>query len=202
MGPILFRPMAESDWAEVESIYRAGIATGHATFETAPPATWAAFTAGKRPELSLVAIDSTGRVLGWVAASPVSTRAVYAGVVEHSIYIHPGVAGHGVGRRLLAAFLDLTDQHGIWTVQSSIFPENTASLRLHERAGFRAVGQRERIACMAYGPHAGQWRDTILVERRTDGERSEGASSANTHPHTQSSAPSNRIFTPNRLQES
>ena len=88
-----------------------------------------------------------------------------------NIYIHPDAAGHGVGRRLLAAFLDLTDQRGIWTVQSSIFPENTASLRLHERAGFRAVGRRERIARMAYGPHAGQWRDTILVERRTAGER-------------------------------
>lgn len=171
MGPILFRPMAESDWPVVESIYRAGIATGHATFETAPPETWAAFTAGKRSELSLVAVDSTGRVLGWVAASLVSARAVYAGVVEHSIYIHPDAAGHGVARHLLAAFLDRTDQHGMWTVQSSIFPENTASLCLHERAGFRTVGRRERIARMTYGPHAGRWRDTILVERRTSGER-------------------------------
>lgn len=202
MESLQFRPMVEADWPEVESIYRAGIATGHATFEATPPTTWATFTAGKRPELSLVAVDSNGRVLGWVAASLVSARAVYAGVVEHSIYIHPGAAGHGVGRRLLAAFLDLTDQHGIWTVQSSIFPENTASLRLHERAGFRTVGRRERIARMTYGPHAGQWRDTILVARRTAGERSEGASSANMHPHTHSSDPSNRIFTPNRLQES
>lgn len=202
MEPLRFRAMAEPDWPVVESIYRAGIATGHATFETAPPATWAAFTASKRPELSLVAVNSTGQVLGWAAASPVSARAAYAGVIEHSIYIHPDAAGHGVGRRLLAAFLDLTDQHGIWTVQSSIFPENTASLRLHERAGFRAVGRRERIARMTYGPHAGQWRDTILVERRTAGERSEGASPANMHPHTQSSAPSNRTFTTNRLQES
>lgn len=182
MEPLRFRPMAEADWAEIEGIYRAGIATGHATFEAAPPETWAAFTAGKRPELSLVAVDSNGRVLGWVAASLVSARAVYAGVVEHSIYIHPVAAGHGVGGRLLAAFLDLTDQHGIWTVQSSIFPENTASLRLHEHAGFRTVGRRERIARMAYGPHAGQWRDTILVERRTAGERSEGSSSTNMHP--------------------
>lgn len=127
---------------------------------------------------------------------------MYAGVVEHSIYIHPDAAGRGVGSRLLAAFLDLTDQRGMWTVQSSIFPENTASLRLHERAGFRAVGRRERIARMTYGPHAGQWRDTILVERRTAGERSEAASSANMNPHTQSSAPATRNFTPNRLQES
>lgn len=166
MEPLQFRPMAEADWAEVEGIYRAGIATGHATFETAPPETWAEFTAGKRPELSLVAVDSNGRVVGWVAASPVSTRAAYAGVVEHSIYIHPDAAGHGVGSRLLAAFLDLTDQHGMWTVQSSIFPENTASLRLHERAGFRVVGYREKIARMPYGLLAGQWRDTVLLERR------------------------------------
>ena len=170
MEPLRFRSMRESDWAEVESIYRAGIATGHATFETTPPATWAAFTGGKRSELSLVAVDSNGRILGWVATSLVSARAVYAGVVEHSIYIHPGAAGHGVGRRLLAAFLDLTDQHGIWTVQSSIFPANTASLRLHDRHGFRTVGTRERIALMGYGPLAGTWRDTVLIERRRSGD--------------------------------
>jgi len=166
MEPLRFRQMAESNWAEVENIYRAGIATGHATFETAPPATWAAFTAGKHPELSLVAVDSTGRVLGWAAASRVSARAAYAGVVEHSIYIHPDAASQGVGRRLLAAFLDLTDQHGIWTVLSSIFPENIASLRVHEQAGFRVVGYREKIAQMPYGPMVGQWRDTVLLERR------------------------------------
>lgn len=188
MESLRFRAMAETDWPEVEHIYQAGIATGHATFETAPPETWAAFATGKRPELSLVAIDSEGQVLGWAAASPVSARAVYTGVVEHSIYIHPDAAGHGVGSALLTAFLDLADQVGVWTVQSSIFPENTASLGLHERAGFRVVGRRERIARMESGPNAGRWRDTLLVERRTAAdfteERGEGASSANMHPHT------------------
>ncbi|HLR44354.1 GNAT family N-acetyltransferase [Leucobacter triazinivorans] len=206
MESLQFRPMVEADWPEVENIYRAGIATGHATFETAPPNTWAAFATGKRPELSLVAVDSEGQVLGWAAASPVSARAVYAGVVEHSIYIHPDAAGHGVGSALLTAFLELADQVGVWTVQSSIFPENTASLRLHERAGFRVVGRRERIARMEAGPYAGRWRDTLLVERRTTADpaeaRGEGASSTNMHPHAHSSGPSTRIFTLNRLQKS
>lgn len=128
------------------------------------------------------------------------------GVVEHSIYIHPDAAGQGVGSRLLAAFLAVADHAGIWTVQSSIFPENTASLRLHERAGFRTVGRRERIARMDYGPHAGRWRDTILVERRTPadpaGSHAEVASSVNMHTHTCPSDLSTRIFTPNRLQDS
>ena len=159
--------MVESDWPDVEGIYRAGIATGHATFETAPPGTWVDFAAGKRLDLSFVAISSSGEVLGWVAASPVSSRAVYAGVVEHSIYIQPTAAGRGIGSRLLAAFLVAADQTGVWTIQSSIFPENLSSLRLHERAGFRTVGRRERIARMSYGPLSDQWRDTILLERRS-----------------------------------
>lgn len=204
MQPPRFRPMLESDWPDIETIYQAGINTGHATFETAPPADWASFTAGKHPTLSVVAVDSADRILGWAAASPVSARTVYAGVVEHSIYIHLEAAGHGVGTQLLSAFLDLADQAGIWTIQSSIFPENTASLRLHERAGFRVVGRRERIARMTYGPHAGRWRDTILVERRTPDadEQSEGASSANKQPHTTPNDTSTRIFTPIRLQNS
>lgn len=206
MEALHFRPMVEADWPEVEHIYRAGIATGHATFETAPPETWAAFATGKRPELSLVAVDFEGQVLGWAAASPVSARAVYAGVVEHSIYVHPDAAGHGVGSALLTAFLELAEQAGVWTVQSSIFPENIASLRLHERAGFRVVGRRERIARMEAGPCVGRWRDTLLVERRTAGDsteaRGEGAFSANVHPHAQSSDLSTHTFTTNRLQES
>ena len=159
--------MTEADWPAVEMIYRAGIATGHATFESAPPASWEAFTAGKRLDLSLVTTDESGRVQGWVAASPVSVRHAYRGVVEHSIYIHPEAAGRGIRRALLEAFIALADSSGIWTIQSSIFPENIASIRLHERAGFRMIGRRESIARMTYGPHVGQWRDTILLERRS-----------------------------------
>jgi L-amino acid N-acyltransferase YncA len=163
-----FRPMAPEDWPAVEEIYRAGIATGQATFEAAPPARWAEFAGSKRPDLRLVAVDPSGKLLGWAAASPISGRAVYRGVVEHSIYIRPDASGQGVGTRLLGAFLELADRAGVWTVQSSIFPENAASLRLHESAGFRVVGRRERIAQMSHGPQQGDWRDTILIERRVE----------------------------------
>lgn len=104
---------------------------------------------------------------GWAAASPVSSRAVYRGVVEHSVYVATAAHGQGIGRALLRALLDATEQAGCWTVQAGIFPENTASLALHEREGFRIVGRREAIALMTTGPHAGEWRDTLLVERRS-----------------------------------
>lgn len=160
------RPMTPADWPAVEAIYSAGIATGHATFEAEPPPDWTAFASGKRPDLMLVAVDGDDRVLGWAAAGPVSARPVYRGVVEHSVYVDPGAAGRGVGSRLLANLLGLADRSGVWTVQSSVFPENAASLRLHARAGFRVVGRRERIGLMPSGPFAGQWRDTVLIERR------------------------------------
>lgn len=167
MLDLAFRQMTEADWPEVEKIYCSGIATGEATFEPAPPPSWDAFAAGKRQDLMMVAVEPVGWVLGWVAAGQVSTREVYRGVVEHSIYVHDGAAGQGVGSRLLAAFLEKADLSDVWTVQSSVFPSNTASLRLHERAGFRVVGRRERIAQMpVHGPRAGIWRDTLLIERR------------------------------------
>lgn len=165
MSDILIRAMTTADWAAVESIYREGIATGNATFETHPP-TWRVFDAGKLPLGRLVAEDAAGAVIGWVAASPVSSREAYRGVVEHSVYVANEAQGRGVGALLLDAFLRATDGAGVWTVQSSIFPENPRSLALHERAGFRRVGHRERIALMTYGPWTGHWRDTILVERR------------------------------------
>ncbi len=165
MSSVLIRSMTAADWAAVESIYREGIATGNATFETDPP-TWPAFDSGKLSLGRLVAEDTAGSVLGWVAASPVSSREVYRGVVEHSVYVANRARGHRVGSGLLAAFLNAADAAGIWTIQSSIFPENTASLALHDRAGFRRVGHRERIAHMTYGPWSGQWRDTVIVERR------------------------------------
>lgn len=162
------RPLTRADWPAVEAIYREGIATGHATFEAEPPG-WDAFDAGRRPGLRFVA-DLDGAVVGWAAASTVSTRAVYAGVVEHSLYVAAAHRGAGIGGHLLAGFLGATEDAGIWTVQSSIFPENTASLALHAAAGFRTVGIRERIARMSYGPLAGAWRDTVLIERRLPAE--------------------------------
>ena len=160
------RAMTAADWPQVEAIFAAGIAGGEATFETATPE-WEAFDAGKLAQSRLVAVGDDGAVRGWVAASRVSTREAYRGVIEHSVYVHPDHRGEGIGRLLLDAFIAASEDAGVWTIQSSVFPENTASLRLHEAAGFRVVGRRERIARSALGPHAGSWRDTVLIERRS-----------------------------------
>ena len=145
----------------VLTIYQAGIDEGNATFETTAP-TWDAFDRVHLEEHRFVAVDDTGTVLGWAACVPVSDRCVYAGVVEHSVYVGPAARGRGVGRLLLDALINSTEQAGIWTVQSGVFPENTASLALHQRAGFRVVGTRERV-----GQHHGAWRDVVLIERRS-----------------------------------
>lgn len=163
---IRIREMDAADWPAVERIFAEGIAGGEATFEIETP-TWEAFDSGRLRTPRLVAEDPSAGVLGWVAASVVSSRAVYRGVVEHSVYVGEAARGRGVGAALLDAFVAAADGAGIWTIQSSVFPENVASLRLHERAGFRVVGRRERIARSRLGPHAGQWRDTILIERRS-----------------------------------
>jgi phosphinothricin acetyltransferase len=152
--------MTDDHASQVLEIYRLGIATGNATFETEAP-TWAAFTAARLPEHRLVALDGD-RVLGWAACTPVSDRCVYAGVVEHSVYVHPGARGRGVGRALLQALIESTEKAGIWTIQSGIFPENTASLALHHACGFRTIGTREKV-----GRHHGVWRDVLLLERRS-----------------------------------
>lgn len=160
------RSMTGGDWPRVEQIFADGIAGGEATFEIATPS-WAEFDAAKIPEPRLVAVDSAGDVIGWAAASRASTRAAYRGVIEHSVYVAPEHRGQGVGRALLSRFVTDADTAGFWMIQSSVFPENTASLRLHERYGFRVVGRRERIARSQLGPHAGQWRDTVVIERRS-----------------------------------
>ncbi|MFJ9643568.1 GNAT family N-acetyltransferase [Streptomyces sp. NPDC101206] len=146
---------------QVLGIYQAGIDEGNATFERQAP-DWAAFDKAKLPAHRFVALDDAGAVLGWVAATAVSDRCAYAGVVEHSVYVHPDARGRGVAGRLLAALVASTEAAGIWTIQSGIFPENAASLAVHERAGFRVIGTRERI-----GRHHGMWRDVVLLERRS-----------------------------------
>lgn len=158
-------PMEAAHAAQVLAIYQLGIDSGDATFETAAP-NWQGFTAAKLPDHRLVALADDGRVRGWAAVSPVSDRHVYAGVVEVSVYVHPEARGRGVGATLLDALLASTDSAGIWTVQAGIFPENTASLALHHRAGFRTIGTRERI-----GRQHGRWRDVVLIERRSDAVR-------------------------------
>ncbi|MFD8824631.1 GNAT family N-acetyltransferase [Streptomyces sp. NPDC059605] len=154
-------PLTAEHAEQVLAIYRAGIDEGDATFETSPP-TWEEFDAAKLPGHRFAALDEAGAVLGWVAASRVSDRCAYAGVVEHSVYVHPAARGRGIASALLGALVDSTERAGIWTVQSGIFPENTASLAVHRRAGFRVIGTRERI-----GRHRGVWRDVVLVERRS-----------------------------------
>lgn len=160
-------PMSVAEWPEVEAIYAEGIATGIATFEASPPS-WEAFDKGRLPSHRFVARAAQGGpVLGWIAITPVSTREVYAGVVEHSIYVATAAAGQGVGRALLQTLIDSTEAAGIWTIQSGIFPENKASLALHRALGFRVVGTRERVGRMPQGPLAGQWCDVIALERRS-----------------------------------
>jgi len=159
-------PLTHAYWPEVAAIYRAGIATGHATFETEPPA-WEEFDRTRLREHRRVALAADGSVLGWVAAAKVSDRCVYAGVVEHSVYVHPEAQGHGIGRSLLDALAKSTEEAGIWTIQSGIFPENTASLAMHQAAGYRVIGTRSSVGLMTYGPCQNRWRDVVLVERRS-----------------------------------
>lgn len=149
----------------VLAVFAEGIATGHATFEHEAP-TWAAFDASHLAQHRFVAVADDGTVLGWVAASPVSRRAVYGGVLEASLYVGEAARGQGVGRALLDALLTSATTGGAWTVQSSVFPENAGSLALHAAAGFRVVGTRERLGRMSHGPLAGRWRDVLLLERR------------------------------------
>jgi L-amino acid N-acyltransferase YncA len=147
--------------AAVLAIYQAGIDGGNATFESAAP-DWATFDRGHLAEHRFVALDAADQVLGWVVASEVSQRCVYAGVVENSVYVAPAAQGRGVGRALLHALVASTEEVGIWTIETGIFPENLASVALHLGVGFRVVGTRERL-----GRHHGTWRDVLLLERRS-----------------------------------
>jgi len=153
--------MQPSDWPAVRDIYEQGIATKQATFDTTAPS-WEEWNARHLTDARLVA-ERDGEVLAWAALSPVSARAAYAGVAEESIYVAEGARGEGIGSALLNELLGRADEAGFWTIQTSIFPENAASLALHRRCGFRVVGTRERIARLD-----GAWRDTVLLERRSD----------------------------------
>jgi L-amino acid N-acyltransferase YncA len=158
--PTTIEPMSARHAAAVLAIYQAGIDEGNATFEERAPA-WDEFTAARLPAHRYVAV-ADDNVAGWVAACAVSGRCVYAGVVEHSVYVDPAARGRGIGRQLLDMLIASTEAAGIWTIQSGIFPENTASLALHQAVGFRVVGTRERL-----GQHHGRWRDVVLIERRS-----------------------------------
>jgi phosphinothricin acetyltransferase len=152
--------MRQEDWPAERAIYLEGIATGNATFEQTAPE-WEKWNAGHLLAARIVA-RSNGTVLGWAALSGVSSRCVYAGVAEVSIYVAEQARGRGVGRQLMARLIADSEAEGLWTLQAGIFPENVASIALHERAGFRIVGKRERL-----GQMNGRWRDVVLMERRS-----------------------------------
>jgi phosphinothricin acetyltransferase len=154
------RQLNVEDWPKVEAIYRQGIESGNATFETQTPS-WQQWDEAHLQVCRLVAVDEQ-HLLGWSALSRVSNRAVYRGVAEVSVYVTQSAWGQGIGKQLLSSLVDCSEQAGVWTLQASLFPENEASLRLHLGCGFRLVGRRERI-----GQHLGIWRDTLLLERRS-----------------------------------
>jgi phosphinothricin acetyltransferase len=153
--------LTAGDWPAVRAIFEDGIATGDTTFETEAP-TWAAWDASHLAEPRLVA-RLGGEVVGWAALSPVSDRCCYAGVAENSVYVAERARGQGIGTALLTELVESSERAGIWTLQSGIFPENAASVALHERCGFRVVGVRERL-----GRLNGVWRDVLLLERRSE----------------------------------
>jgi phosphinothricin acetyltransferase len=157
---ITIDPLLPSDWASVRAIYLDGIASGQATFETEAP-TWDEWDAAHLPFARLAA-RYAGRLVGWAALSTASRRRCYAGVAEVSVYVATAERGRGVGRRLLEAIIAESERHGIWTLQGATFATNEASLRLQRACGFREIGRRVRIAQLR-----GDWRDTILTERRS-----------------------------------
>ena len=158
--PFNLRKMTSEDWPAVRSIYEAGMATGNATFETEAPS-WQVWDAGHLKECRLVATDAK-RVVGWAALIRVSSRCVYAGVAEVSVYISAGERGRGIGRQILQALVSESEQNGIWTLQAGIFPENKPSITLHQKCGFRMIGRREKL-----GQMNSRWRDVLMFERRS-----------------------------------
>lgn len=155
------RPMQFEDWESVSQIYAEGIATGFATFEKNTPS-YEAWNAAHMQSCRIVAIENDA-ILGWAALSPVSSRCVYGGVAEVSVYIAEKSRGKGVGKLLMKTLIIESETAGIWTLQSGIFPENENSVRLHEKVGFRYIGKRERV-----GKLDGEWKDNLLFERRSE----------------------------------
>jgi L-amino acid N-acyltransferase YncA len=157
-----FRELTKEHWQKVKEIYEEGIATGNATFQTSAP-TWDEWDVSHLKNSRIVAVNDEGDVLGWAALTPVSGRCVYAGVGEVSVYVSQKTRGKGVGKALLNELIVQSEENGFWTLTAGIFPENEASLRIHQQAGFKVLGTRERI-----GKMNGQWRDTVLLERRSE----------------------------------
>jgi L-amino acid N-acyltransferase YncA len=157
---VIFRPMIEADWSQVVEIYKQGIDTGNATFETEIP-NWDKWNSGHIQACRIVAVTEN-EIIGWAALVPVSTRKVYSGVAEVSIYISNKYQGLKIGSKLLKQLIEESEKNGFWTLQAGVFPQNKSSLKIHQNNGFRIVGYREKI-----GQMKGMWRDTVLLERRS-----------------------------------
>lgn len=160
MEAVIIKPMQQEHWAQVKQIYKSGIATGIATFETTAPS-WEKWNEGHLPFSRFVAIDNN-KIAGWSALSPVSNRCVYGGVAEVSVYVAENYKGKGIGKLLLQNLIAESESNNIWTLQAGIFTENIASVKLHERVGFRVIGHREKI-----GKLNNNWKDNYILERRS-----------------------------------
>lgn len=160
MNQFSFLPLQPGHWDKVKAIYEDGIATGQATFQAEAPG-WVEWDEGHLPHSRIVAV-ADGTVLGWAALTPVSRRPVYVGVAEVSVYLDAAARGRGMGKALLHELVSISEQNGIWSLYASIFPENEASVAIHQANGFRVIGYREKIARMN-----GVWRDTVILERRS-----------------------------------
>ena len=158
--------MKPDHWPAVKRIYQEGIATGDATFQESPPASWQEWSDGHLENCSLVCLDDQ-RVVGWAAISPVSNRPVFKGVGEVSVYVIKSCQEQGIGEKLLNKLINISEQQGIWTLQAGIFLENEKSLLLHKKSGFHEVGVRKRIGKMGYGHLSGVWRNVVLLEKRS-----------------------------------
>jgi phosphinothricin acetyltransferase len=158
---MVFRELTASNWAQVKAIYEEGIGTGNATFQTSAPS-WDEWDSSHVKNSRIIALDDNDNILGWAALTPVSGRCVYAGVAEVSVYVSGKSQGKGVGKALLRELIWHSEGNGFWTLTAGIFPENIASLKIHQDAGFKVLGVRERI-----GKMNGVWRDTVLLERRS-----------------------------------
>ncbi|GHF30271.1 phosphinothricin N-acetyltransferase [Kordiimonas sediminis] len=160
------RPYSSLDWEFVKRINQEGIETGHATFD-AQPKERSVWENDSYDWSQFVAVSDTGEVCGWVCMWPTSDRCCYSGIAEISIYISKSARGQGVGKALINEAVKASEENGFWTIVAGVFPENTASVKLHHACGFRTVGVREKMGLMAYGPLKNVWRDNLLLERRS-----------------------------------